>query len=110
MPDISANSERQRALQLLARSPTGCTETLMLAHGFTAEMLGRLVIDGFASVQRGTMLAGDRQLTVKWIEITDLGQVAIGACVSGRSPPEAFAPRQTTQSVAHASVGHSTPR
>ena len=84
MPGISANSEKQRALELLARSPTGCTETLMLAHGFTAEMLGRLVIDGLASVQRGTVLAGDRQLTVKWIEITDLGHVAIGSAVSGR--------------------------
>jgi hypothetical protein len=84
MPDISPSSERQRALQLLARSPTGCTETLMLAHGFTAEMLGRLVIDGLASVQRGTMLAGDRQLAVKWIEITDLGHDAISAAISGR--------------------------
>jgi hypothetical protein len=83
MPDISPSSERQRALQLLARSSTGCTETLMLAHGFTAEMLGRLVIDGFASVQRGTMLAGDRQLAVKWIEITDLGHDAISAAISG---------------------------
>jgi hypothetical protein len=62
MLEISGDSERQRALELLARSPTGCTETLMLAHGFTAEMLGRLVIDGFASVQHGRMLAGDRHL------------------------------------------------
>jgi hypothetical protein len=36
----------------------------MLAHGFSAEMLGRLVIDGLASVKRGTMLAGDRQLVI----------------------------------------------
>jgi hypothetical protein len=84
MPDISANSEKRRAIELLARSPTGCTETLMLAHGFTAEMLGRLVIDGLASVQRGTMLAGDRQLTVKWIEITDLGHDATSAAINGR--------------------------
>jgi hypothetical protein len=58
MPGISANSERLRALQLLARCPTGCTETLMLAHGFSAEMLGRLVIDGLVTTQPGTMLAG----------------------------------------------------
>jgi hypothetical protein len=84
MPDISANSEKRRAIELLARSPTGCTETLMLAHGFPAEMLGWLVLDGLATVQRGTMLAGDRQLTVKWIEITDLGHVAISAADSDR--------------------------
>ena len=84
MPDISATSERQRALQLLARSPAGCTETLMLAHGFSAEMLGRLVIDGFASVERGTMLAGERQLTVRWMEITEFGLAAISDAVNRR--------------------------
>jgi hypothetical protein len=26
--------EQRRALQLLARSPNGCTEALILAHGF----------------------------------------------------------------------------
>jgi hypothetical protein len=49
----------------------------MLAHGFSAEVLGRLVVDGFANAQRGVMLAGDRRLTVMWMEITDLGQAAI---------------------------------
>jgi hypothetical protein len=82
MPDISANSERQGALQLLARSATGSTETLMLAHGFSAEMLGRLVIDGFASVESGTMLAGGRQLTVRRMEITEFGFAAISDVVN----------------------------
>jgi hypothetical protein len=64
-------------LQLLARSPTGCTETLMLAHGFSAEMLGRLVLDGLASAQPGMMLAGHRQLAVRWMTITDFGKFVI---------------------------------
>ena len=55
-----------------------------MAHGFSAEMLGRLVIDGFASVERGTMLAGDRQLTVRWMEITDFGHAAISDAVNRR--------------------------
>ena len=63
MSTISAIGERRRALELLARGPTGCTETLMLAHGFSAEVLGRLVVDGFAGVRRGIILAGERQLT-----------------------------------------------
>jgi hypothetical protein len=58
----------------------------MLAHGFSKEMLGRLVIDGFASVQLGAMLAGQRQLTVKWMEITDLGHVAIGETLDRQWP------------------------
>jgi hypothetical protein len=84
MSTISAIGERRRALELLSRSPTGCTETLMLAHGFSAEMLGRLVVDGFAGVQRGIILAGERQLMVNWMEITDLGHIAISDAVSGR--------------------------
>jgi ABC-type taurine transport system ATPase subunit len=78
MLGISSDSERQRALQLLARSPTGCTETLMLAHGFNTEMLGRLVIDGLAIAQPGTMFSGQRQVAVRWMTITDLGQFVIG--------------------------------
>ena len=77
MSAISAIGERRRALDLLSRSPTGCTETLMLVHGFSAEVLGRLVVDGFAGVQRGIILAGERQLMVNWMEITDLGHAAI---------------------------------
>jgi hypothetical protein len=69
---------------LLARSPTGCTETLMLAHGFSDEVLGRLVSDGFASSQRGALLAGQRHLTVRWMKITGLGRAAISDAVNRR--------------------------
>ena len=31
--------DRRRALELLAASPDGCTEALMFANGFTAELL-----------------------------------------------------------------------
>jgi len=31
--------DRRRALELLAASPDGCTEALMLAHGFTPPMV-----------------------------------------------------------------------
>jgi hypothetical protein len=34
--------------QMLAGSPLGCTEAIMLAHGFTVEILERLVLDGLA--------------------------------------------------------------
>ena len=39
-------AERLRALRLLAGSPLGCTEAIMLAHGFMDEMLTGLVRDG----------------------------------------------------------------
>jgi hypothetical protein len=34
---------------LLAASPDGCTEALMFANGFTAELLVELVLAGLAS-------------------------------------------------------------
>jgi hypothetical protein len=85
MSSISAIGERRRALQMLALSPIGCTETLMSAHGFGAEILDRLVADGFATAQHDTMLAGRRQVARKWLKITDLGHVAISDVVKRRS-------------------------
>jgi len=36
--------DRRRALELLAASPDGCTEAILLAHGFTVELLVDLCI------------------------------------------------------------------
>jgi hypothetical protein len=58
----------------------------MLAHGFSTEVLGRLVVDGFASAHRGVVLAGYRRLTVTWMEITDLGHAAINDAIRGDDP------------------------
>jgi hypothetical protein len=33
------NAERRRALELLAASPGGCTEAIVLAHGFTTDLI-----------------------------------------------------------------------
>ncbi len=40
-----------RALELVVASRDGCTESIMLAHGFTIEMLVELVRDGLASAR-----------------------------------------------------------
>jgi hypothetical protein len=42
-------AEQNRTLRPLAGSPLGCTQAIMLAYGFTVEMLGRLVLDGLAT-------------------------------------------------------------
>jgi hypothetical protein len=39
--------EQRRALRLLGRSQIGCTEPLLMAHGFELAMLGKLTVDGF---------------------------------------------------------------
>src|SRR5262249_54493716 len=39
--------ERRRALELLAASPDGCSEAIMLAHGFTVDFLVELIRTGW---------------------------------------------------------------
>jgi hypothetical protein len=72
-------AELNRALRLLAGSPHGCTEAIMLAHGFTVETLGSLVLDGLATATPGIMHAGVRPITVTWLTITDIGRQTLGA-------------------------------
>lgn len=45
------NADRRRALELLDASPDGCTESIMLAHGFTVDLLVELVRAGLATAQ-----------------------------------------------------------
>jgi hypothetical protein len=42
---------RRRALELLAASRDGCTEAIMLAHGFTIDLLVELVRAGLATAK-----------------------------------------------------------
>jgi hypothetical protein len=64
--------EQRRALQLLARSPNGCTEALMLAYHFTIDMLTELSIDGFLSVHQERVV-GRSEMVVR-MKITAAGR------------------------------------
>jgi hypothetical protein len=46
MPKLSAG--QRRALELLAGSPNGCTEALMVAQGITSDVLAHLILAGYA--------------------------------------------------------------
>jgi hypothetical protein len=63
-------SDRRRALAILAGSPSGCTEALMLSRGFTRGMLAKLILAGLATAETGPVFAGRR---VRRIKITDAG-------------------------------------
>jgi hypothetical protein len=54
---------RRRALELLAGSRDGCTEAIMLAHGFTAEMLVDLVRAGLSKPVPGAGPPGSNRQT-----------------------------------------------
>jgi hypothetical protein len=71
------STAQRRALRLLAGSPLGCSEAILLAHGFKTELLAVLVRDGLAITQPGTTRAGRRRLEVAWVMITDAGRRAL---------------------------------
>jgi hypothetical protein len=52
--------DRRRALELLASCRDGCTEAMMLAHGFSIPQLVELVRAGLASATAERVVAGSR--------------------------------------------------
>ena len=75
--------DRRRALELLAASPDGCTEAIMLAHGFTVELLVDLCIAELAIATPERIVAGGRTVEVARMRITEAGRQAL----TGRVKP-----------------------
>jgi hypothetical protein len=65
---------QHRALTLLGGSPAGCTEAIMLAHGFTEALLSDLVRAGLATAHVDRMVTGKRPMEVLRLKITDAGR------------------------------------
>jgi hypothetical protein len=57
--------DRRSALELLAGSPTGCTEALLFAYGITVETLVGLIEAGLASTQAERVRAGSKTIEVR---------------------------------------------
>src|SRR3954467_4968402 len=70
--------ERRRALELLAASPDGCSEAIMLAHGFTVDFLVDLIRTGMATTRTERVVAGGRAMEVARVRITE-GGIAVAA-------------------------------
>jgi hypothetical protein len=62
---------------MLATSPAGCTEAIMLAHGFKLQLLADLVLDGLATVRNERVIAGRRAIEVTRMWITEAGRQAL---------------------------------
>jgi hypothetical protein len=71
--------DRRRAIELLARSPDGMTEAMLLAHGFTVDMLADLIRAGLATAKTERIVAGGRPIEVTRVRITDAGRQALTA-------------------------------
>jgi hypothetical protein len=77
--------ERRRALELLAPCPDGCTETTMLAHGFSIDMMVELINSGLAVVQTEFFVASDYQGERARVRLTEAGH---RAATQGSHPPK----------------------
>ena len=71
------NPVQRRALQLLASSPYGATEALMLAQGFTRRTLVGLVRAELATARHEIVKAGDKTIDVVRVRITAAGRWAV---------------------------------
>jgi hypothetical protein len=81
--------DRRRALELLASSPDGCTEGLMVANGFTIELLLELVRTGLASAHAERRVVEGKMTEIARMGITDEGRRLLGsdAVTSRRAKP-----------------------
>jgi hypothetical protein len=70
--------DQREALRMLAGSPSGSTEAIMMAHGFAIGTLHDLVDSGFATAEGRTVRAERRLIGVTWLTITDAGRAALG--------------------------------
>jgi hypothetical protein len=66
--------DQREALRMLAGSPNGTTESILLTHGFGIGMLHDLVSSGLATAERRTARAGRELIEVKWMTITEAGR------------------------------------
>ena len=69
--------QRRRALELLEASIDGCTEAIILAYGFKAEVLVELVNAELATSTIERMVIGGRGLKVIRLRITAAGRRAL---------------------------------
>jgi hypothetical protein len=55
----------------------GCTEAIMLAHGFSIDMMVKLVNAGLATATAERMVAGGKTIEVARVRITEAGRRAL---------------------------------
>jgi hypothetical protein len=70
--------KRRRALELLASRRDGCTEAIMLVHGFTIPQMLDLVRTGLVTAKAERVVAGGRTIEVACLRITAAGRQALG--------------------------------
>jgi hypothetical protein len=63
-----------RVLSLLADNPDGCTVPVMLAHGFSIELLNQLIRAGLVTARTKRLISDERSIEIVHMKITDAGR------------------------------------
>ena len=71
-----ASNHRRRALTVLAGCPDGCTESLLMAHGFTTKVLADLVRTELATARR-ERVGRRRAIKIVRLRISEAGRKAL---------------------------------
>jgi hypothetical protein len=72
------NPDRRRSLELLASYRDGCSEAIMLTHGFKIADMVDMVCDGLATASAERVVVGGHTMEVATVEITDAGRRVLG--------------------------------
>jgi hypothetical protein len=78
---------QRRALRRLADVPHGITEPLMLAHGFSRELISGLVLFGLARLVTDTVRIGGETIEVELVMITDSGRQVLESATERKPSP-----------------------
>jgi hypothetical protein len=71
------SATRRRALELLAASRDGASEAILVAHGFSIDLLVGLIRAGLATAKAERVVAGGRTIEVARVRITEAGRQAL---------------------------------
>ena len=70
-------AERRRALTVLGDNPDGCTQAILLAHGFRSQLLAELVRTKLVTEHYERVMQGGRPINVTRMRITAAGRLAL---------------------------------
>jgi len=70
-------TDERRLLEMLAASEDGATDALLLAQGFTLDLMVNLVHAGFVTADSERIFAGRDAVEVSRVRITDAGRRAL---------------------------------
>ena len=69
---------RTRALRLLAENSARLHRAMMVAHGFSIELLNQVIRDGLATTRTERAIRGDKSIEMVRLKITDAARRVLG--------------------------------